>query len=73
LRTAPSWTPASNRQGKKEDQMIACPECAADVELNGVIVGEIVQCEDCSAELEILSVNPVEVGLAPAEEEDWGE
>jgi alpha-aminoadipate/glutamate carrier protein LysW len=53
--------------------MIACPECAADVELNGVIVGEIVQCEDCSAELEILSVNPVEVGLAPAEEEDWGE
>jgi alpha-aminoadipate carrier protein LysW len=53
--------------------MIACPECAADIELNGVIVGEIVQCEDCSAELEILSVSPLEVGLAPAEEEDWGE
>ena len=53
--------------------MNACPECAADLEVSEVIVGEIIQCEDCSAELEVLSVAPVSLGVAPAEEEDWGE
>lgn len=52
---------------------VACPECAADLELNGVLQGEIVQCAECSAELEVLSVQPLSLGLAPAEEEDWGE
>jgi alpha-aminoadipate/glutamate carrier protein LysW len=53
--------------------MVACPECAADVDVDGVVVGEIVQCAECSSELEVLSVDPVTLGLAPAEEEDWGE
>ena len=53
--------------------MVNCPECAADVDVNDTIVGEIIQCVDCSAELEVLSLAPVELGLAPAEEEDWGE
>lgn len=53
--------------------MISCPECAADIEATDVVVGEIIQCGDCSAELEILSIDPVSVGLAPGEEEDWGE
>lgn len=53
--------------------MNACPECAADLELANVIVGEIVQCNDCSAELEILSTEPLSLALAPNEEEDWGE
>jgi alpha-aminoadipate/glutamate carrier protein LysW len=50
-----------------------CPECAADLQLADVMTGEIVQCADCSAELEILSLQPLSLGLAPAEEEDWGE
>ena len=50
-----------------------CPECAADLQLNDVLTGEIVQCADCSAELEILSLQPLSLGLAPAVEEDWGE
>jgi alpha-aminoadipate carrier protein LysW len=50
-----------------------CPECAADIEINGAIVGEILQCGDCSVELEVLSLEPLSLGLAPAEEEDWGE
>ncbi len=53
--------------------MVNCPECAADVDVNDAVVGEIIQCVDCSAELEVLSTAPVELGLAPAEEEDWGE
>ena len=50
-----------------------CPECAAEIEMTDIIVGEIVQCTDCSSELEVLSTSPLELGLAPAEEEDWGE
>jgi alpha-aminoadipate carrier protein LysW len=52
---------------------MACPECAADLELTDVVVGEIVQCAECSVELEVLDVAPIALGLAPAEEEDWGE
>ncbi len=53
--------------------MTSCIECAADIELDGVIVGEIIQCADCGVELEVLSLSPVELDVAPDEEEDWGE
>ncbi len=50
-----------------------CIECGAQIELNDVVEGEIIQCEDCGVELEVLSVDPLQIGLAPEEEEDWGE
>ncbi|MBO9351913.1 MAG: lysine biosynthesis protein LysW [Thermomicrobium sp.] len=50
-----------------------CPECGADLGLKDVEVGEIVSCPECGVDLEVLSVDPLELGLAPAEEEDWGE
>ena len=53
--------------------MATCPECAAEIELENVEQGEIVQCPDCGSELEVLSTNPVTLGLAPEEGEDWGE
>ncbi|MEU2835037.1 lysine biosynthesis protein LysW [Streptomyces lavendulae] len=54
--------------------MIACPECEASVIVGDVpLVSEIVECGDCSTELEILSVDPLQVALAPEIEEDWGE
>jgi alpha-aminoadipate/glutamate carrier protein LysW len=53
--------------------MTSCPECAADLELENVETGEIVQCPDCGVELEVLETDPIQLGLAPAEEEDWGE
>jgi alpha-aminoadipate carrier protein LysW len=53
--------------------LVSCPECAADLELDGIVQGEIVQCGECSVELEVLSVEPLELALAPSEEEDWGE
>jgi len=52
---------------------MTCPECAADLAVSDVITGEIIQCDECSAELEVLAVAPITLGLAPAEEEDWGE
>jgi len=51
----------------------ACPECAADIDVSEVEQGEIVPCPDCGAELEVLNTNPVTLGLAPEEGEDWGE
>ncbi|NWJ96339.1 MAG: lysine biosynthesis protein LysW [Chloroflexi bacterium] len=54
--------------------MAACPECGANVELEAnVEKGEIVQCPECGVELEVVKVNPVELEVAPEEEEDWGE
>ena len=52
----------------------ACPECGADVELGPKVEkGEIVQCSDCGSDLEVVNTTPVELALAPEEEEDWGE
>ena len=50
-----------------------CPECAAEVPLADVEQGEIVPCPECGAELEVLGTDPVTLGLAPEEGEDWGE
>jgi len=62
------------RSEVQEDVMsAACPECGADVEIEGAEQGEIVPCPDCGADLEVLSVNPAQLGLAPEEGEDWGE
>jgi len=53
---------------------INCPECEAEYSLEpGMEKGEIIVCPDCGVELEIISLNPLEVALAPMEEEDWGE
>ena len=50
-----------------------CPECGAEITLSNVLRGEIVQCPDCGADLEVTSVEPVQLELAPMEQEDWGE
>ncbi|MGI5917821.1 MAG: lysine biosynthesis protein LysW [Anaerolineae bacterium] len=50
-----------------------CPECAAEIELDDVMLGEIIDCPDCGVELEVVGLDPLDVALAPEEEEDWGE
>ncbi len=52
---------------------VNCPECDAELSLTNVEKGEIVTCPDCGAELEVVNDAPLEVALAPEEEEDWGE
>ena len=60
-----------NNEGER---MANCPECDASIDLGyDVVEGEIVECEDCGADLEVVSANPIELNLAPEEEEDWGE
>jgi len=54
--------------------MITCPECVADLTLpKGVMENELITCPECGTELEVISLNPVELALAPDVEEDWGE
>ena len=54
--------------------MAECPECGAEVEDDATYEeGEIINCEDCGVELEVISEDPLELALAPEEEEDWGE
>ena len=54
--------------------LTSCPECAADVSLcDDTLLGEIVPCPECGVELEVTNMDPVELSLAPDEEEDWGE
>lgn len=52
---------------------VECPECGAAFEPGAVEAGEIIVCPDCGVELEVLSVDPITVGPAPEEGEDWGE
>ena len=62
-------------QGESEmTQQATCPECEACLSLPAdAMENELIACPDCGADLEILSLNPLEIGLAPEVEEDWGE
>lgn len=53
--------------------MVECPDCAAEIKIENVEVGEILNCPECGAELEVRSINPVVLELAPQEAEDWGQ
>lgn len=52
---------------------ILCPECEGPLALNDPMEGEIVPCPTCGVDLEVVSLAPLELALAPEEEEDWGE
>jgi alpha-aminoadipate/glutamate carrier protein LysW len=62
-------------QGRSEDaieggSMTRCPECEADLELDGyeLDVGETVNCPECSMELRIVSNDPVSVAVLGEDE-----
>lgn len=50
-----------------------CPECDAEIGLNGVVLNEILACPDCGVDLEVTGLEPPALELAPMEAEDWGE
>jgi alpha-aminoadipate/glutamate carrier protein LysW len=50
-----------------------CPECDAQVDLDGMGLNEIIVCSDCGVDLELTGLEPVQLELAPMETEDWGE
>ena len=55
-------------------QLNNCPECEGAVAIpQDVMQGELLPCDDCGAELEVVSLEPMQLALAPEAEEDWGE
>lgn len=53
--------------------MARCPECSAELETEGLELGELIICDDCGSEIEVVGLEPLVLELAPEEEEDWGE
>ena len=57
--------------------MSVCPACEADVELDEFDVGkgEIISCPECGVDLEVLGLWPLELGLAPLDDDEgaWEE
>jgi len=55
--------------------MAVCPECEADVEIDEYDVdkGEIISCPECGIELEVVGLSPLQLDVAPQDEEDWTE
>jgi alpha-aminoadipate carrier protein LysW len=55
--------------------MAVCPECEANIEMDEYDVdkGEIISCPECGIELEVVGLAPLEVALAPQDEEEWQE
>jgi alpha-aminoadipate carrier protein LysW len=52
----------------------SCPECGTELTFGSITEqGEIIQCPDCGVDLEVMSLDPIELALAPEEAEDWGE
>ena len=51
-----------------------CPECEAEVHVDeDTDKGDLVSCPDCGLELEVVGLDPIELDIAPEEEEDWAE
>jgi alpha-aminoadipate/glutamate carrier protein LysW len=51
-----------------------CPECGGTITFkSSPMLTELVTSPDCGAELAVTSVEPIDLQLAPTEEEDWGE
>ncbi|HEY3384459.1 MAG TPA: hypothetical protein VGK32_22090 [Vicinamibacterales bacterium] len=52
--------------------MATCPECEAEVEVDEFDVdkGDLISCPECGSNLEITGVAPVELDVAPEEDEE---
>jgi len=55
--------------------MAVCPDCEAHIEIDEYDVdkGEIISCPECGIELEVVGLAPLELDLAPQDEEEWQE
>ena len=55
--------------------MATCPECDAEVEVDEFDVdkGDQLSCPECGSSLEVTGVSPLELDIAPDDEEDEDE
>ena len=52
--------------------MATCPECDAEIEVDEFDVdkGDQLSCPECGSNLEVSGLNPIELDLAPEDDED---
>ena len=52
--------------------MATCPECDAEIEVDEFDVdkGDQLSCPDCGSNLEVVGLSPIELDLAPDDEDD---
>ena len=52
--------------------MATCPECDADIDVDEFDVdkGDQLSCPDCGSNLEVIGLSPIELDLAPEDDED---
>jgi len=52
--------------------MATCPECDAEIEVDDYDVdkGDLISCPECGINLEVTHVSPVELDVAPDEDEE---
>jgi alpha-aminoadipate carrier protein LysW len=51
--------------------LAVCPECEAEIHVDeDADKGEIINCEECEARLEVVGLDPIELDLAPQDEEE---
>jgi len=52
--------------------MATCPECDADIEVDEFDVdkGDLISCPECGTGLEVINLSPIELDLAPDEDDD---
>jgi len=55
--------------------MAVCPDCDADIEIDEYDVdkGQLISCPEFGIDLEVVGLAPLELDLAPQEEDDWEE
>lgn len=52
--------------------LAVCPVCEAEIHVDeDVDKGEIINCEECEAQLEVVGLDPIELDLAPEDEEEY--
>src|SRR6202171_4493214 len=53
-------------------RMASCPECDADIEVDEFDVdkGDQLSCPECGSNLEVSSLSPIELDLAPEDDEE---
>ena len=48
-----------------------CPECEAEVHVDDdVEKGDLINCEECDTLLEVVGLDPIELDIAPEDEEE---
>jgi alpha-aminoadipate carrier protein LysW len=58
--------------GTSRKRMATCPECDAEIEVDEFDVdkGDQLSCPECGSNLEVTGLSPVELDLAPDDDED---